>query len=403
MRRTLSIRSRITLGSAAAALFVVLVAVVLIRVSAVGVLHSSDVSLATGDLASFEKDLATNRGDHVDAPGAGVLVLIRDPQGRTAVSSLPDEVREDVEKRKPSAEVFEAAEDGSPYVVVSATVSTPDGVWGLWAARSTASSSLVLERVDRSLVIGGILVLLILTGAAWMLAGFALRPVAAMRRKAESLSGAEDVGRLPVSPARDELTDLATTLNAFLDRVQESTLREKRMVSDAAHEIRTPLAALRTQLELAHDDFGDADALAREIQGAEDSVSRLTGLANGLLELSRLDGLQAPATPSVMTELVDEAMGAIDRARMLALRKDVDVTFSLDAPDDAARFPIERQSFARILDNLLSNAVNAANEHGAVELSLRVKEGMLEAEVIDDGHGLPDEFLPIAFDRFTRR
>jgi signal transduction histidine kinase len=402
VRRSLSIRTRITLGSAAVAVVVIGIAIVAIRDGAASTLHSSDVSLATTDLASFQRDLAENGGVHVDTPGAGILVLIRSPQGQVAVSTLPDEVREAVEARQPSNATFESSEDGSPYVVVSRTVTTANGVWGLWAARSTASSRLVLAKLDAALTVGGLLAFIAFAAASWLLATFSLRPVTAMRRRAQTLSGTGENERLPVGSAGDELAALASTLNDFLDRVHDGTLRERRMVSDAAHELRTPLAALRTQLELAHDDFGDADALQSEIIGAENSVARLTALANGLLELSRLEGDTGEAGHATTKELVDETMGSVDRARMLALSKRADVAFATNDLDDTASYRIEPSAFARLLDNLLSNAVNAVAEAGSVELSLRDDQEALEVVVRDDGPGVPEAFLPKAFDRFSR-
>jgi two-component system OmpR family sensor kinase len=402
VRRSLSIRTRITLGSAAVALIVIIVAVVGIRLNAEATLHSSDVTLATTDLASFQKDLQQNGGVHVDTPGAGILVLVRQPSGRVAADTLPDEVRDKVERMHPSNTTFSATEDGSPYVVVARTVTTNQGKWGLWAARSTASSRLVLAKLDASLLIGGALALLLFVGASWLLATFALRPVTAMRRRAESLSGTREDERLPIGTAHDELSALATTLNAFLDRVHDGTLREKRMVSDAAHELRTPLAALRTQLELAHDDFGDPIALQAEIVGAEQSVARLTALANDLLELSRLEAEPGETLHATTQLLIDEAMGSIDRARMLALPKDVDVSFVLGDLDDAASYRLEPRSFARILDNLLTNAVNAVDKSGTVELGLDRHGNNLEITVTDNGPGIAESFLPRAFDRFTR-
>jgi signal transduction histidine kinase len=391
MKGSLSIRTRIALGSAAVALIVIIVAVVGIRISAEATLHSSDVTLASTDLASFQKDLQENGGVHVDTPGAGILVLIREPDGRIAADTLPDEVREKVEHMRPTSTTFSAAEDGSPYVVVARTVTTKQGKWGLWAARSTASSRLVLAKLDASLSIGGAIALLLFGAASWLLATFALRPVTAMRRRAESLSGTGENERLPVGTARDELSALATTLNDFLDRVHDGTLREKRMVSDAAHEIRTPL-----------DDFGDPAALEAEIIGAEQSVARLTALANDLLELSRLEAEPGETLYATTPSLIDEAMGSIDRARMLALPNAVEVSFALGDLDDAASYRIEPRSFARILDNLLTNAVNAVDKSGTVDLRLDLHGDDLEVAVSDNGPGIPESFLPRAFDRFTR-
>lgn len=400
--RYLTIRARITLGSAAVALVLIAIAGVAIRLSAEQTLRTSDISVATTDLASFAKDLETNRGEHVDTPGTGVLVLVKSPDGHTAVSTVPDEVAERIANMTPADRVFDSAEDGSPYVVVSQKVSTPGGVWGLWAARSTESSRLALEGVDKQVIAGGLAALAAFTIAAWLLATLALRPVTAMRRRAETLRGSAATERLPVGAARDELSALATTLNDFLDRVNESTLREKRMVSDAAHELRTPLAALRTQLELAHDDFDDPGALRDEIIGAEDSVARLTNLANGLLELSRLEGHEAPPNRVPASVLLDETMGSIDRARMIALRKGVEVTFSADDLASDSRYDIAPDAFARLLDNLLANAIAAVPGEGTVDLLLAETADSLELEITDNGPGVPESFLPIAFDRFTR-
>jgi two-component system OmpR family sensor kinase len=101
MKRSFSIRTRITLGSAAVAIVVIGIAIVGIRINAESTLHSSDVTLATTDLASFQKDLTENGGVHVDTPGAGILVLVRDQDGRVAVNTLPDEVTETVGNKQP--------------------------------------------------------------------------------------------------------------------------------------------------------------------------------------------------------------------------------------------------------------------------------------------------------------
>ena len=103
-----------------------------------------------------------------------------------------------------------------------------------------------------------------------------------------------------------------------------------------------------------------------------------------------------------MNELLDETMGSVDRARMLALAKEVDVTFVADDLDVDSCYSVEPTEFARLLDNLLSNGVNAVDAHGSVELALRDAGGVLEIAVNDDGHGVPEDFLPKAFDRFSR-
>ena len=110
---------------------------------------------------------------------------------------------------------------------------------------------------------------------------------------------------LPIGTAHDELAALARTLNKFILQVRRSAERERQMVSDASHELRTPIAVLKTQLELAHLASGDAGALEAEISAAERSVERIAGLATGLLQLSQLESGPTGASGSG-AELVAE-------------------------------------------------------------------------------------------------
>jgi len=207
---------------------------------------------------------------------------------------------------------------------------------------------------------------------------------------------------LPVGRAKDELSELATTLNAFLGRVRASSAREKQMVSDAAHELRTPLSALKTQLELAHDDFDDAPALAAQVIAAEKSVARLSSLATNLLELSRLDARPLPVRPSSSDELVSELMGSVDRSRMIGLASGAEVGFTMSGVDSGAHFAISPENFARLADNLLANSVAVISPGGSVDADLSVVPQAIVLRISDSGPGMDEEFLPHAFDRFSR-
>jgi two-component system OmpR family sensor kinase len=398
----LSVRARITIGSVLVAAVLLSVALFVVRGQVASILSGADVALAQGDLVSFAKDITAHPNEIVDNPGTGVLVYVRNPAGQVQVNTLPHDVFILVDKKGAANEEFTPTDDeGRSFTVVGRSVDTPAGTWALWSARSTASSSLALEGLDRVLAFGGIVLLAGFGLASWLLATTALRPVARMRKRAESLGTAMD-GDLPVGKARDELAALATTLNDLLARVRASTVREKQMVSDAAHELRTPLASLKTQLELAHDDFGDAPALAAHLTGAEISVERLSSLATNLLELSRLESNEAAAGAASTSELVTELMGSVDRARMLGLAKGAEIGFDLLETDEEHTYPIDAQAFGRVADNLLSNAVAAVAPGGAVEATLRQHGDRVVLEVTDDGPGMPTAFLAKAFERFSR-
>lgn len=403
MLRRFSIRARITIGSLLVAAVLLTVALLAIRAEVSVILSNADSTLAQGDLASFEKDIVANPTETVDDPGTGVLVYVRSPDGVVQVDTLPHDMMQLVAHRPPAVEQELATDDeGRTFVVVGRMVSTAQGDWALWSARSTSSSALALRGLERVLVIGGLVLLLAFGLAAWLLATVALRPVARMRAQAELLGADAGDGNLPVGAAHDELAELATTLNEFLGRVRDSTAREKQMVSDAAHELRTPLSALKTQLELAHGDFGDAAALALQVRAAEASVDRLASLATNLLELTRLEAHEGPRPCSSTAQLLSEFMGSVDRARMLGLAKSADISFSVPTSEEQLDYAIDAQSFGRLLDNLFANSIAAVEKAGRVGATLRQDALGLVLEVSDDGTGVPDEFLARAFERFSR-
>jgi len=396
----LSVRARLTIGSSLLALVLLTGAVLLARAQVSSLLASTDVTLASSDLTPFISDLKVNAGEHIDQPGAGVLVEIRDPSGAVEQNTLPDELRDRVEHERGDGRVIRATADGIPFTLASRTFTTSDGTWQLWAARSGAAHQLAEEGLDRVLIIGGAILMAAFVVASWLLARAALRPVERLRRRAGELGDSVDADLLPVDASGDEIAELASTLNAFLQRIRMSVDREKQMVSDAAHELRTPLAALRTQLELAHDDFDDPDALRLEFVAAEASVARLSSLASNLLELARLE--HAPELGSITDEAMTEELGeAIDRARLLAVPKDARIGFSSELPA-GTRYPLDRATLGRLLDNLLSNAITAIAHGGSIQVSLTARDHAAVLSVRDDGHGVPDSFLPRAFDRFSR-
>ncbi|WP_066654166.1 sensor histidine kinase [Curtobacterium sp. MR_MD2014] len=399
--RRLSVRARITIGS-------VLVGAVVLSLVAL-VLHAevrqatleTDRSLAVGDAAPFVADLRDNPGEAPDRPADGVLVGIRSSTGEWIVDTLPDDLRRSLPDGVPRSTTTLRLGDGHrSATLVGTPVASADGRFVVWAAQDGRAGHETVERVDRSLVVGTLLALVASGLAAWLLSTVALRPVARMRRTAEALSGGDATGHLPVGPSEDELADLARTLNAFIDRQRENAVRERRMVSDASHELRTPLAALTARLELAHRSSGDAAALERELAAAESDAARLTALADTMLELSRLDETQA--TPSTTAaELVTELMGSVDRARALGGTSGVD--FTVDVPDGAERYGITPAAFGRVVDNLVANAIAAGAPDVEVGITLvRQEDRALQLVVRDDGPGVPEDFLPRAFDRFTR-
>ena len=166
-----------------------------------------------------------------------------------------------------------------------------------------------LERLRRELLLGSPLALLLATIAGYLLAGAALRPVEAMRRKASAISAQTPGSRLPVPSARDEVSRLAETLNDMLERLETAFEHERRFVADASHELRTPLALLRTELELALRHPRSREELEDALRSAAEETERLTALAADLLLIARADQGAVPINPA-------RGLGAADpRAR----------------------------------------------------------------------------------------
>ncbi|KTR09359.1 sensor histidine kinase [Curtobacterium luteum] len=400
--RRLSIRARITLGSVLVGAVVLVASAVALHLQIDRASLETDRSLAMSDAAPFVADLRSNPGEAPDRPTEGLLIGIRSSSGDWVLDRLPDGLRDALPRSVEHETTLRLDVHGHRNTVVGIPVRNDTGSYVVWAAQDGRAGHETLERVDRSLVVGTLLALVAFGGTAWLLSTLALRPVGRMRRTAEAISAGSSDAHLPVGRTDDELAGLARTLNAFLDRQRENAERERRMVSDASHELRTPLAALTARLELAHRSSGDAAALERELTAAESDAARLVALANTMLELSRLDeDGPTPSTPA--SELVSELMASIDRARAIDAMGPRDVDFTADIEEPEARYGLAPAAFARVVDNLVSNAIAAGADGGVVRVGLRQdSDRTLVLTVADDGPGVPEAFLPQAFDRFTR-
>lgn len=409
-----NLRLRLAIASTVLTAIVLLLAVFFARQQIGTVYTNAAAELAQSDLAPYVTDITTNPGETPDRATAGVLVLLIAPGGARVVNTLPRDVSAEIQAPLDDLGASDSSSSGNTdhrngghriassgeadYVIVSRVLTTTSGTWRLWAARDVSARDTALDQVDATFTIGGIALLVILGVGSWFLAGAALRPVEAMRRRAENL-GPDDL--LPVS-SDDELGRLATTLNSMVGRVRESALRERQMVSDAAHELRTPLAGLRSRLELAQREIDDRDKVAAELEIAQRSLERLSHLSTNLLELARIDeGGPTSVHSATGRQLEEAALDAIDSARLTTADRGIDIDHSIEI-DPAAQFGLDATSFSRIVENLVSNSVNSIGDDGRITVELRSEVGHVILTVEDDGPGAPESFLPRAFERFAR-
>lgn len=229
--------------------------------------------------------------------------------------------------------------------------------------------------------------------AGWVLAGAALRPVADLTRRAARLSAAELDQRLPQPPGGDEVAVLARTLNGMLDRLEQAVRREREFVDDAAHELRTPIAVLRGELELALRLGKDLpEDAAESLAAALGEAERLEHLAQDLLVLASAErGASARAA-------VDLAALAQREAPRLAAAHPVDVR----VVGPAAVVDGDERALGRLLANLVANAESAGAARVRVRTSTLDAGQRVQLVVADDGRGFPPELVATATERFTR-
>jgi signal transduction histidine kinase len=244
-----------------------------------------------------------------------------------------------------------------------------------------------LSTVTHALLVAYPLLLLGLTALAWCVIGWTLQPVERLRQGAEDIS-ASHVGRLPVPDGDDELHRLAVTLNRMLDRLEAARVRQRAFVADAAHELRSPIASLRTQLDVAAH-LGEPPVPA----DLSPEVDRLGRLVDDMLLLARADegdpGLRR-REPVELSRLLAEVVTARAGAR-------VRVAAAPSSPQWTVGDPL---ALRRVVDNLVANAIRHANS--AVTLAVRRFADRVVLTVTDDGPGIPEPDRARVFDRFTR-
>ncbi|MCB7137329.1 sensor histidine kinase [Cellulosimicrobium marinum] len=265
---------------------------------------------------------------------------------------------------------------------------------------ATAVASMPLQEVEgvvRALrvALAVVVPLLTLVAAAviWAVLGRALSPVEELRRGAAAIARSGGPGTLPVPRADDELGALARTLNAMLDSLRAAEARQRSFVADAAHELRSPVAALRASVEVArlHPASFPADELAAEL---EDEVLRLQALVDDLLVLARL-GARAPHDEDVDLGAVAHEVAATTAERRPGERARPRVEIRV-VVDGRATARGDRAAVARILRNLVDNAVR----HAASRVRVTAGPGLLVVD--DDGPGIDVADRERVFERFTR-
>ena len=279
-----------------------------------------------------------------------------------------------------------------PYTMRVVTVRTRSGDIVI-AGVSFEPVTDTVQTVTRALLVGTPVLLLLLAWVTWLVVGSTLRPISALRRGAQVVAGTGRPSTLPVPEARDEVQVLAVTLNDMLARLDAAQQRQRDLVSDTAHELRSPIASIRTQLEVALDHPEQQEWTETASDVLADTL-RLARLAEDLLVLARLDDRGTRPPPG--RRPVDlSALSAEEAARSAGAR--VPVTASTS---DRCVVTGDPDGLRRLLRNLIENALRYAKS--GVDVTARRDGDDVVLSVSDDGPGIPAKDRERAFDRFVR-
>jgi signal transduction histidine kinase len=326
-----------------------------------------------------------------------VFVQVVDPSGRVVSASENLAGEPAVTTRRPPT-------NGSAAFTI--TVAPLDGEFRVVTQRAQVGSSVVfvysgetltgIDDATHELVIAlaaGLPALLAIVAiVTWLVVGRALRPVERIRAEVEAISDREPRRRVPEPSTRDEIARLARTMNAMLARLETASVRQRRFVSDAAHELQSPLTTLRTRLEVELD---QPPVMAWPTTGRDalDEVIAMQRLVDDLLELARLDASTALDCHESV-DLDDIALREAERLRTRGL-----VTVDTHGVS-AGQVVGDPNQLRRALRNLLDNA----ERYGSSTVAVRLHEtdDAVELTVTDDGPGVPDDERERVFEPFTR-
>ena len=278
------------------------------------------------------------------------------------------------------------------YRVWVMRVKSPSGPVGVLVGASLESVSEAVSTLRRALIIGIPLMVALLALSMRIMVGRALRPVEDIRTEVAAITDKALDRRVPVPHKEDEIGRLADTMNDMLDRLEAASRRQQEFVADASHELQSPLAAFRTQLEVAltHPAGVEWSALAADLLTDSDRMERLVA---DLLFLARADatGGEPSENPVDLDVVVLE--------EVTRLRASDNVRVDTSAVSGAATRG-SREELSRLVRNVVENAVSHARS--CVTIALSETAHGVQLVVSDDGPGVPEEHRDRIFDRFAR-
>ncbi|MFK0120899.1 ATP-binding protein [Streptomyces sp. NPDC090994] len=347
----------------------------------VQVADENGVLVAAGE--DLERISGTGLDDVRPSPSPAATTGDEDDEDREDGEGLePGEIGEGTTITDGSATIDGDTED---YRFAAVTVETDDrGTLTVYAGSPLSAEHGAVRTALTVMLIGFPCLAAVVAAVTWLVTRRALRPVEGIRREMAAITASEDLARrVPVPDTHDEVARLALTTNETLAALQTSVERQRRFVADASHELRSPIASLRTQLEV-----GAAHPELLDVEGAVEDTVRLQRLAADLLLLARLDAGERPAD------------GRVDLAALAREQAEGRPGVAVRSSDPQVTVEGSRGQLGRVLANLLDNAQRHAR--ATVEVSVRREGGTAVLAVADDGEGVPAADRDRIFERFVR-
>ena len=344
----------------------------------------------------------------------GVFIIVRNGRGdiitKTVNLSNNGEVHDELWRQvlktgKPAHDTFTFREEGPSYVY-AVPVSPPDQLARIVEAGKSYEPT--QENVDRMALVlaSGVTVAFLLSVVgAYLLALKALSPVSAVVTAAHRITEGDRSKRLPVANSKDEIADLAATINGMLShleitltRLEETLDYQRRFVADASHELRTPLTSIYNYAQVLEEwALRDPQIGPESVAAIKRESERMKGLVENLLELARGDeGMKLHLKDNDLTEVVEEAAESAHAAvngKVLVERL---------TPEQGVSAVFDRERLRQAISILLHNAVKYTPEGGRVTMRIVEEDGSVGVEVSDTGTGIPEDQIPHVFERFYR-
>jgi heavy metal sensor kinase len=325
------------------------------------------------------------------------LILEQSP-GYQALGGLgPGEI-ETAKARRDAVLKLKTRGDGAPFLVRQGILREGPDEFFLAIALPISESGQALAGFRRAYLSWVPMMLLPLAALGWWLAGRALRPVNQLAAAARRISGANLSLRIEPRGAGDEIDALIGSFNQMVERLERSFEQIKRFNVDASHELRTPITAIRGQLEVALFTARAPEEYQEAIATALQDVERMARIVKSLLLLSEAESGQL-VLQKARADLGPLVEDIVNQFRISAEEKGMRIDVSAASSCPAV---VDRVQFERLVSNLLSNAVKYTPPGGAVQVKLVRSPATVQLTVADNGPGIPARHLPHIFDRFYR-